>query len=96
RKHRVFSDFRDTVAEAVASLKLDLDSPLADELHRIDVLSTLRGDQWVGKAISALEEQELDPDARIVGASVGYPYDEPLPEAAFQGQAVVLESPSVV
>lgn len=97
RRHRVVSDFKDCVADAVASLKVDIDSPLAEELHRIDVLSSLRGDRWVNPALAALKDQELDSHARVVGATVGpYPYSEPLPEEAFQGQAAVAEQEVLV
>lgn len=92
RRHKVQSDFRDTVASAVASLKVDIDSPLSSELQRIDVRSTLRGDRWVESALAALENQQLDSHARIVGQSASqYPYSEPLPDEAFRGHATVLE-----
>lgn len=92
RQHKVQSNLRDNVAAAVASLKVDIESPLANELQRIDVRTTLRGDRWVAKALAGLSLQTLDPDARIVGESVaGYPYVESLPEEACQGQASVLQ-----
>lgn len=92
RGHRVLADFRDHVADAVASLKVDIDSPLASELQRIDVRTSLRGDRWVNPALAALADQELDSHARIVGGTVGpYPYNGPLPDAGFLGQALVLE-----
>lgn len=92
RTHHVLSGFRDSVAEAVSSLKVDIDSPLYKELQRIDVRTSLRGDRWVNTAIGALGDQQLDSRAQIVGATVGaYPYSEPLPEAAFLGQASVME-----
>ncbi len=92
RSHRVLGDFRDHVASAVASLKIDIDSPLSSELQRIDVRTSLRGDRWVKPALAALGDQELDSHARIVGGTVGpYPYNEPLPDTGFQGQATVLE-----
>lgn len=92
RSNKVLSEFRDRVANAVASLKIDIDSPLSGELQRIDVLSTLRADRWVSKAVAALGKQELDSHARIVGETVEpYPYSAPLPEAAFEGKASVLD-----
>lgn len=92
RRHKVQSDFRDAVANAVASLKVNIDSPLSSELQRIDVRATLRGDEWVREALAGLEKQELDTHATIVGKSSGqYPYSELLPETAFKGQASVLE-----
>lgn len=92
RRHKVQADFRDEVAKAVASLKVDIDSPLSGELQRIDVRSTLRGDRWVQAALAGLEKQELDSHGRIVGQASGqYPYTEPLPEEAFLGYATVLE-----
>ncbi|GEM_PF-2116555 len=92
RRHKVQSDFRDVVANAVASLKVNIDSPISSELQRIDVRTTLRGDDWVREALAGLEKQELDAHATIVGQSAGqYPYAELLPETAFKGQASVLE-----
>lgn len=92
RTHHVLSGFRDKVAEAVSSLKVDIDSPLSKELQRIDVRTSLRGDRWVNAAVAALGDQQLDSHARIVGGTVGaYPYSEPLPDAAFLGQASVVE-----
>lgn len=92
RTHHVLSGFRDKVANAISSLRVDIDSPLSKELQRIDVRTSLRGDQWVNTAIAALGDQQLDSHARIVGGTVGaYPYSEPLPEEAFLGQAAVVE-----
>ncbi|KLD75833.1 glycosyltransferase, partial [Xanthomonas hyacinthi DSM 19077] len=92
RSHCVFSDFRDRVAHAISSMKVDVESPLCSELHRIDVRATLRGDRWVDRALAALADQELDSHARIMGdAARPYPYGEALPESAFQGSAVVVE-----
>ncbi len=92
RSHHVISGFRDTVAAAVASLKVDIDSPLSKELQRIDVRAGLRGDRWVNAAIAALGDQQLDSHANILGGTVGaYPYNEALPEEGFRGQAAVLE-----
>lgn len=97
RRHRVVSDFRDQVADAVVSLKVEIDSPLVEELHRIDVLSSLRGGRWVNPALAALKDQELDSNARVVDATVGpYPYSQPLPEDAFQGHAAVPEQEMLV
>lgn len=92
RRHKVQADFRDVVANAVASLKVNIDSPISSELQRIDVRTTLRGDDWVREALAGLEKHDLDARATIVGQSAGqYPYDELLPETAFKGQASVLE-----
>jgi glycosyltransferase involved in cell wall biosynthesis len=92
RRHKVQSDFRHAVADVVAGLKVDIDSPLSTELQRIDVRTTLRGDRWVEAALAGLGKQLLDSNARIVGQSAShYPYVEPLPEEAFLGRASVLE-----
>lgn len=91
RTSSVLSGFRDRVAEAIVSLRVDIDSPLSSELHRIDVRSTLKADRWVNAALAALDDQELDSHARILGGTVGpYPYSEPLPEYGFRGQASIL------
>lgn len=91
-RNRVLSDLRDRVADAVVSLKVDIDSPIASELQRIDVRTTLRGDRWVNTALAALADQELDSHARIISETVGaYPYSGPLPESGFSGSARVLE-----
>ncbi len=91
RSSSVYSDFRDKVATALASLKVDVDSPLFGEVQRIDVRSTLRGDHWTSRALAALSERELDSHARTIGPKVGpYPYSEPLPEDAFQGRVAVV------
>ena len=91
RTSSVLSGFRDRVADAIVSLRVDIDSPLSSELHRIDVRSTLKADRWVSAALAALDDQELDSHARILGGTVGpYPYSEPLPEHGFRGQASVL------
>jgi hypothetical protein len=91
RRVSVLSDFRDRVADAIIGLRVDIESPLSAELHRIDVRSTLRGDQWVNAALLALGDQELDSHARVLGGTVGpYPYSEPLPEQGFRGQASVV------
>jgi len=92
RTNRVLSDFRDRVADAVASLKVDIDSPLCTELQRIDVRASLRGDRWVETALLAMADQDLDSQARIRGATVGpYPYSEPLPHDGYQGEVTIVE-----
>ncbi len=92
RTNRVLSDFRDRVADAVASLKVDIDSPLSTELQRIDVRASLRGDRWVERALVAMADQDLDSQARIRGATVGpYPYAEPLPHDGYQGEVTIVE-----
>lgn len=91
RSNSVLSGFRDHIAAAICSLKVDIESPLSSELQRIDVRATLRGDRWLSNAISALGDQKLDSHACIVGETVGpYPYSEPLPEQGFRGKAAVL------
>ncbi|UUF00306.1 glycosyltransferase [Xanthomonas hortorum pv. pelargonii] len=93
RTHRVFSDFRDRVADAIASMRVDANSPLGSELQRIDVRAGLRGDRWVDAALAVLDDQKLDSHARITGETVGpYPYTEPLPDTAFQGSAAVVDA----
>lgn len=93
RRNKVQSDFRDAVAHSVAALGIDIESPLANELQRIDVRTTLRGDRWVEAALAGLEKQPLDSNARIVGQSAShYPYVEPLPDSAFPGRVSVLET----
>jgi len=90
RSHCVFSNFRDRLADAVSSLKVNIDSPLSSELQRIDVRATLRGDRWVGRALAALADQELDSEARIAGSTVGpYPYTGPLPASGYAGSATL-------
>lgn len=98
RRHRVLSDFRDRVADAVASLKVDIDSPLSTELQRIDVRASLRGDRWVETALRTMADQDLDSQARIRGATMGpYPYSEPLPADGYHGEAsIVGELPDAV
>lgn len=92
RNNHVLSEFRDHVAGAVVSLKIDTDSPLAAALQAIDVRAGLRGDRWVNRAVAALSDQQLDAYGCVVGATSGaYPYGEPLPENAFQGHVTVVE-----
>lgn len=92
RTNRVLSSFRDRVADAVASLKVDIDSPLSTELQRIDVRAGLRGDRWVETALRAMADQDLDSQARIRGATVGpYPYSDPLPHDGYQGEVTIIE-----
>jgi len=92
RTNRVLSEFRDRVAHAVASLNVNIDSPLSTELQRIDVRASLRGDRWVETALLAMADQDLDPQARIRGATVGpYPYSEPLPHDAYQGEVTIVD-----
>ncbi len=91
RNNSVLSGFRDHIAGAIGSLKVDIDSPLSSELQRIDVRATMRPDRWLSTAVAALGDQKLDSHARIVGETVGpYPYSEPLPEGAFRGKAAVV------
>lgn len=92
-RNSVLSDLRDRVADAVASLRVDIDSPISSELQRIDVRTTLRGDRWVNNALAALADQKLDSHGRVVGETVGaYPYSEPLPDSGFMGSASVPEN----
>lgn len=95
RSNWVFSSFRDRIAKMVVDLKIDIDSPLSSELQRVDVMSMLRGDSWLTKALEGLDARELDSHARSTGNLTGpYPYSEPLPAEAFKGQLVVIESDS--
>lgn len=93
KANRVFSDFRDRVAEALVSLKIDLDSHLSEEVQRIDIRTTLRGDRWVDSALKALSERQFDSQGRMVFATVEpYPYTEALPIEACQGGAALIET----
>lgn len=93
KSNRVFSDFRDRVAEALADLNIDLDSPLLSEVQRIDVRSTLRGDRWVDSALKALSERQVDAHGQMIFATVEpYPYTEALPVEACQGGVVLIET----
>lgn len=92
KKHGVLSRFRDQLAEAVVGLRVNIDSPLASELQRIDVRAGLRGDRWVNAAIAALDEREVDSRGGLLGSGlVDYPYDAELPENGFRGNASALE-----
>ncbi len=93
KSNRVFSAFRDRVANALASLRIDLESPAAREVQRIDVRASLRGDRWVDSALAALAERGLDSYGRMISARVSpYPHTQALPPDAWQGSAALLNT----
>ena len=86
RTQSVLSRFRDRVASDVASLGIDVHSPLSAALQKTDLLCCMRGDVWISRALSFLEEQRLDSQARVTRGVVGaYPYTSALPEQAYRG-----------
>lgn len=93
RNHGVLSRFRDRIADAVIGLGIDVDSPLANELQRIDVRASLRGDRWLADAMAALDGQDLDAKGHILGAGLAaYPYTEALPDDGYLGRARATEN----
>ncbi|PZP60835.1 MAG: glycosyltransferase [Pseudoxanthomonas spadix] len=92
RNSCVLSDFRDRMAEAVASLKVDVDSPLSAALQKADLLCSMRGDRWLANALAAFSEQTLDAKAVVTGPTVAaYPYAAPLPDGGWLGSARILD-----
>lgn len=93
KSNRVFSAFRDRVASALASLRIDLESPAAGEVQRIDVRASLRGDRWVDSALAALAERGLGSRKSTNSVVISpYPYNEALPPEAWQGKAALLDT----
>jgi len=80
------------MAEAVASLKVDVDFPLSAALQKADLLCSMRGDRWLANALAAFSEQTLDAKAVVTGPTVAaYPYAAPLPDGGWLGSARILD-----